>query len=121
MVNCKKIRITSLQPGTFTNISLNNLYNNKLTANARLLLFAILGDSNNFDISQTLYCQRFNWDKKQFARAIVNLEENGYIKRTPISQDKYIIGRKKSGSNKILYYYVISEFGDLNKEILDVA
>ena len=115
-MNNRKIRNTNKKSGTFTTVSYNILRDINLTPNAKILLIEILSDSDNFDISQTLYCKRLGWEKNQFTRAIVSLEEHGYIKRTPIDKDKVIPGKKKKGSNRVMYFYTVSEFGNLNNE-----
>lgn len=73
-----------------------------LTSNSKILLIEILTDRDDCDLSQTTYCNRLQWDKKQFDRAIVNLEENGYIRRTKILNTRY-------------YFYTVSEYGNLTR------
>lgn len=115
-MNNKKIKITNKKLGSFTTIDLDLLFDKNLTANAKILLFAILSDSDSFELSQSLYCKRLGWEKNQFTRAIEQLEKHGYVKRTRIENDKAIPGKKKKGSTRILYFYTVSEYGNLNNE-----
>lgn len=83
-----------------------------LSGNALRLILSILGDNDeSFNLSETTYCNRLNWDKKTFYRAIEDLINCGYLKKTEIN--KTIPGIKKSGSNKKVYHYTLSEFGNL--------
>lgn len=113
-MNNKKIRNTNKKPGNFTTVSYDIIRNKNLTSNAKILLIEILSDSDDFELSQSLYCKRLGWEKNQFTRAIEQLEIHGFIKRTRIERDKVIPGKKKKGSNRILYFYTVSEFGNLN-------
>jgi hypothetical protein len=115
-MNNRKIRKSNKKSGTFTTVDYNILRDKNLNCNAKILLIEILSDSDNFDLSQTLYCARLGWAKNQFTRAIEQLIEYGYMKRTPIEKDKVIPGKKKKGSNRILYFYTVSEYGNLNNE-----
>jgi hypothetical protein len=115
-MNNKKIRMNKKKPGSFTTIDLDLIKDKNLTSNAKILLIAILSDSDSFELSQTLYCKRLGWEKNQFTRAIEQLEKNGYINRTQIENDKVVPGKKKKGSNRILYFYTVSEYGNLNKD-----
>ena len=84
-----------------------------LSGNALRLLLSILGDNDEtFNLSETTYCNRLNWSVTTFYRAIDDLINCGYVKRTEI--DKSIPGIKKAGSNKKVYFYTISEYGGLN-------
>lgn len=108
-------RCKNLKVGTYTMVPYHILRDKKLNSNAKILLIEILSDSDDFKLSQTVYCNRLGWDKKQFDRAMTCLIENGYIKRTQIDDDKYIPTIKKAGSKKIIYYYTVSEFGNLHQ------
>jgi len=103
--------------GKFTTIHNSILYDTRLLPNAFRLLTAILSDSDTqFDLSQTLYCDRLGITKKTFFKAITNLEECGYLKKTEIEKDVTIPKIKKANSNKKVYHYTISEYGNLKSE-----
>lgn len=103
--------------GKFTTIHNSILYDTRLLPNAFRLLTAILSDSDTqFDLSQTLYCDRLGITKKTFFKAITNLEECGYIRKKEIENDVTIPKIKKANSNKKVYHYTISEYGNLNSE-----
>ena len=112
-MNNKKIR-TKKKSGNFTTIDIKIIKDNNLSSNAKILLISILSDSDSFELSQSLYCKRLGWQKNQFTTAIQQLEKSGYIKRTKLDSDKAIAGKLKKGSNRILYFYTVSEFGNLN-------
>jgi hypothetical protein len=86
--------------GEFTTVHYSILRNLKLGPISKLLLIEILSDSNDFTFSQTLYCNRLGITKKTYFKAIKNLEECGYIRKTKVI-------------NRNLYHYTISEFGNL--------
>jgi len=88
-----------------------------LSGNALRLILSILGDNDeNFNLSETTYCNRLQWSTTTFYRAIDDLIKCGYVKRTLIADDKVIPGIKKAGSKKKVYFYTISEYGNLKKE-----
>jgi hypothetical protein len=92
----------------------------RLTGNALRLLLSILGDNDeNFNLSQTVYCNRFNWDKKSFDRAIQDLVNCGYLIKKLISADKAKPGIKKDNTNKKVYIYKISENRNLKTESIE--
>jgi hypothetical protein len=103
--------------GKFTTIHNSILYDTRLLPNAFRLLTAILSDSDTqFDLSQTLYCDRLGITKKTFFKAIANLEECGYLRKKDVGKDEIIPKVKKANSDKILYHYTISEYGNLKSE-----
>ncbi len=88
--------------GKFTTVQNSILFDTRLAPNAFRLLTAILSDSDTaFNLSQTLYCKRLNITKQTFLNAITNLEECGYLRKSPIKGSR-------------LKNYTISEFGNLN-------
>lgn len=88
-----------------------------LSGNALRLILSILGDNDEtFNLSETTYCNRLNWSVTTFYRAIEDLIKCGYIKRTEIGKDKSIPRVKKAGSNKKVYFYTVSEFGNLTSK-----
>ena len=104
--------------GKFTTIHNSILFDTRLLPNAFRLLTAILSDSDTkFDLSQTLYCDRLGITKKTFFKAIANLEECGYLKKTEVNKDVFIPKTKKANSNKKVYHYTISEYGNLKSEV----
>lgn len=85
----------------------------RLSGNALRLLLSILGDHDeNFNLSETTYCNRLKWKPTQFYRAIENLEECGYLKRKNIGKKSLRLNVK----SKPVYTYIISEYGNLIKE-----
>jgi hypothetical protein len=103
--------------GEFTTIHNSILFDTRLTPNAFRLMTAILSDSDtNFDLSQTLYCDKLKIAKKTFFRAIHNLVQCGYLKKTDVDKDVIIPKIKKANSNKKVYHYTISEYGNLKSE-----
>lgn len=116
MINKNVIRRKN-ENGKFTTIHNSIINDNRLTSNSLRLLISILSDNDEkFNLSQQTYCNRLNWDKRIFFKAIENLEDTGYLKRTEIGKDKAIPGMKKKGSNKKIYKYTVSEYGNLKKE-----
>jgi hypothetical protein len=113
-MNNKKIR-TKKKSGNFVTIDAKIISDKNLTSNAKILLISILSDSDSFEVSQSLYCKRLGWEKNQFTTAIKQLEKSGYVKRTKLDSDKAIAGKLKKGSNRILYFYTVSEYGNLTK------
>ncbi|WP_264509956.1 helix-turn-helix domain-containing protein [Flavobacterium sp. N1719] len=107
-----------LENGKFTTIHNSILFDTRLTPNAFRLITAILSDSDtNFDLSQTLYCDRLKITKKTFFRAIDNLIECGYLKKTEVDKGVSIPNIKKANSDKKVYHYTISEYGNLKPEL----
>jgi hypothetical protein len=105
------------ESGKFTTIHNSILYDTRLLPNAFRLLTAILSDSDTqFDLSQTLYCKRLGITKKTFFKAIANLEECGYLRKKDIGKDVVLPNIKKANSDKTLYHYTISEYGNLKLE-----
>ncbi len=101
-MNNKKVIRKNLQEGKFTTIHNSILLDNRLSPTAFRLLVTILSDSDTkFDLSQTLYCKRLAITKPTFIKAIKNLENCGYLKKT------------ENKINKTRHYYIISEFGNL--------
>jgi hypothetical protein len=104
-----------LKKNEFTSIHNQIINDKRISSNAFRLLTSILSDNDEtFKLSQTTYCNRLGWEPTMFKRAIENLIECGYVKRTLI--DKPITGIKKANSNKKLYFYTISEYGNLKQE-----
>jgi hypothetical protein len=115
MKNKTNIKPKTRNAGTFTTVSLKLLNNNNLSRDARFLLIQIFSDSDEFTFSPTLYADRMGCTEKHIHNKVVELENHGFAKRTPLSKDSYVKGRKKKGSDKIIYHYTFSEFGNLNK------
>ena len=91
-----------------------------LSGNALRLILSILGDNDeNFNLSETTYCNRLKWSTTTFYRAIDDLIKCGYIKRTLIGDDKVIPGIKKAGSKKKVYFYTISEYGNIKQDSIE--
>lgn len=95
LFNNKKIR-REYHPSNISKITRDK----NITSNAKLLLIEILSDKDDFDFSRKLYLNRLGWDKKQLDRAIVCLENNGYIRKTKIGKTNF-------------NFYTISEYGNL--------
>lgn len=88
--------------GTFTLIHNSILLDTRLSSTAFRLLTLVLSDSDTkFNLSQTVYCDRLGVTKPTYLKAISNLEECGYLRK---SINKI---------NKNLHFYTISEFGNL--------
>jgi len=117
----KTVHRTKLKAGTYTMAPYHITRDSRLTSNAKILLIEILSDADDFRLSQSLYCKRLSWDKKQFDRAIQCLIKAGYVKRTPIDEKVSIPGVKKAGSKKVLYHYTISEYGNLNSDEVEIV
>lgn len=115
MKNKKVIRKKN-ESGKFTTINLSVLNDTRLSTTARLLLISILSDSDEFSMSQELYKKRLGIGQSAYLNAISNLEEFGYLKKTEIENNVSIPKVKKADSNKTIYFYTISEFGNLSKE-----
>lgn len=116
-MNNKKVIRRKNENGKFTTIHTSIINDNRLTSNSLRLLISVLSDNDEtFNLSQQTYCNRFNWDKRIFFKAISNLEECGYLRKTEIDSEKSIPKLKKAGSNKKIYLYTISEYGNLKKE-----
>lgn len=112
--NKKVIRKPKL-PNQFTSIHNSILNDKRLSSNAFRLISSILSDNDDtFKLSQTTYCNRLGWEPTMFKRAIENLIECGYVNRILI--DTEIPGIKKAGSKKKIYFYTVSEYGNLEKE-----
>jgi DNA-binding MarR family transcriptional regulator len=95
--------------GKFTTIHHSILLDTRLSSTAFRLLTMILSDSDTeFNLSQTLYCNRLDVTKQTFFTAIDNLEENGYLRKTELDPENTKKSKKK------LFSYTISEFGNLN-------
>lgn len=99
----KNVIRKKLENGKFTTIHNSILFDTRLTPNAFRLMTAILSDSDtHFNFSQTLYCNRLGIAKQTFFNAVANLEECGYLRKTPTGI-------------KDLKNYTLSEYGNLNK------
>lgn len=92
-----------LKAGTFTMLPNNLLNDNKLKLMSFKLLLSILSDSDEFTLSQTMYCNRLGISDRTFKNCIKDLEENGYVKRSNIGKTHF-------------NFYTISIYGNLNKE-----
>lgn len=92
----KKVIRREYHPSNINKITRDN----NLSSNAKILLIEILSDRDDWDLSRKNYLKRLEWAPKTFNDAILKLEENGYIRRTPIL-------------NTIYYFYTISEYGNL--------
>lgn len=116
MKNVKKLRAEK-KTGNFISAHIRILLDSNLSDGSKILLIAILNDSDDFNISETVYCNKLKITKKTFHNRIKNLEENGYLRRTKIDGKVAPIngkGGKKTNSSKIMYFYVVSEYGNLN-------
>lgn len=104
----KNVIRKKLENGKFTTIHNSILFDTRLTPNAFRLMTAILSDSDtHFNLSQTLYCNRLGIAKQTFFNAVANLEECGYLRKTPTGI-------------KDLKNYTLSEYGNLKSESLKV-
>lgn len=110
-----------LENGEFTTIHNSILFDTRLTPNAFRLFTAILSDSDtNFDLSQTLYCKRLGITKQTFFNAVAKLEECGYLRKKDIGKETFIPKIKKANSEKKVYHYTLSEYGNLKSESQEV-
>lgn len=116
VLNRKTIKSNNYKVGTFTSVPYSILHNPNLSPTAKLLIIQILSDNDSFTLSPSLYAKRLGVTVKTIYNALDELEEKGYIRRTPIGDDVYIAGVKKKNSKKIIYHYLVSEFGNLNKD-----
>ena len=106
------------ESGKFTTIHNSILFDTRLTPNAFRLMTAILSDSDtHFNLSQTLYCKRLGIAKQTFFNALDNLEECGYLRKTEVDKGVSIPNIKKANSEKKVYHYTISEYGNLKPEL----
>lgn len=100
----KNVIRKKLENGKFTTIHNSILFDTRLTPNAFRLMTAILSDSDtHFNLSQTLYCNRLGIAKQTFFNAVANLEECGYLRKTPTGV-------------KNTYNYTLSEYGNFKSE-----
>lgn len=113
----KKVIRKKHESGKFTTINLSVLNDTRLSTTARLLLISILSDSDEFTLSQELYKKRLGIGQSAYLNAISNLEEFGYLRKTSIENDVSIPKIKKADSTKTVYFYTISEYGNLNNEV----
>lgn len=91
-----------LEHGKFTTVHHSIINDKRLTDIAFRILVSILSDSDDkFGLSQGLLISRFNCDKKTIRKALKCLEDCGYMKRE----------QQPRG-----HFYIISEFGNLNKK-----
>jgi len=97
----KKVHRKEKKNGTFTTINFAILRDKRLAPNAKLLLIEILSDIDGFKYSEQLYMNRMGISKDTLYRAMKNLIEHGYLKKTKIKNTNY-------------NYYTISEYGNLN-------
>ena len=103
--------------GEFTTIHNSILNDSRLSATALRLLLSILSDSDTFRLSQSLYKKRLGMNENRtFLRAIANLEECGYLKKTEVGKGVFIPNIKKANSDKKVFHYTISEYGNLKSE-----
>lgn len=101
----------------FTTIHNSILNDSRLTPTAFRLLVSILSDSDTFKLSQSLYKDRLGIkENRTFLKAIANLEQCGYLKKTEVAKDVFIPNIKKANSDKKVYHYTISEYGNLKSE-----
>lgn len=112
--NRKTFKTKKHEAGTFTSVPNKLLHNPNLSVLAKMLLIQLLSDSDDFTVSPTLYAKRMNVSESSIYNALKELEQKGYVKRKEIKTA--IKGLKKEGSNKKIYHYTISEFGNLNNE-----
>jgi len=96
----KKVHRKENKKGDFTIINYAILRDKRLTSNAKLLLIEILSDMDSFKFSEQLFMNRMNISKTVLYRAMDNLIEHGYLKKTKIKNTSY-------------NFYTISEFGNL--------
>lgn len=102
---------TKRKSGTFTQIPYSILNNPNLPPIAKVLLIQILSDADGFTLSPSMYARRNGVTIKTIYSALRELEEAGYLRRTPINEA--IAGYRNESSEKKLYHYTISEFGNL--------
>lgn len=93
------VRRVPIAKGGYATIQTNILLNSKVTDPAKTLLNLLLNNSINWNILLTYYQKKLKWSNDKLAGAIKNLIANGYMIK------------EKRGHN--LYYYTISEYGDL--------
>lgn len=99
----KKVIRREIKSGKFTTVNFKILRDNNLTSNAKILLIEILSDSDGFRYSEQLYINRMGISKGAYYRALNNLIDNGYVKKSKIQ-------------NSDFNYYTISEYGTLKSE-----
>ena len=109
-MNNKKIRIGYSNNKSIVN--LNIVRDKNISANAKILITLILNDPDDQELSQSHYCKILGWEKNQFTTAIKSLINGDYIIRTQIDKDVIVPGKKKKGSDKILYFYTVNENGN---------
>ena len=101
----------------FTTIHNSILNDSRLTPTAFRLLVSILSDSDTFKLSQSRYKKLLGIkENRTFLKAIANLEQCGYLKKTEVAKDVFIPNIKKANSAKKVYHYTISEYGNLKSE-----
>jgi hypothetical protein len=84
------------------------LLTDKLSAEAKILLMAIINSAETWNISLEYYKKIFGWSKRKITSTSKELQVNGYLKQHKYPKGKGIAGAK--------YYYTVSEFGNLNKQ-----
>ena len=90
--------------GRFTQVPTSIITDNDLKPNAFRILLSMLSDSDDFNISYALLENRHELSNGTVKAAMNNLEECGYLRRTETIT--------KRG-----FYYTISEYKNLNKEL----
>ncbi|MFD0963220.1 hypothetical protein [Pseudofulvibacter geojedonensis] len=96
--------------GNFSTIKNAILYDKKLTALAKIIFMSIMNDSIDYYISQGLLIKRFGESRYKIRKGLKNLEKNGYLKRK-------LNNRIEEGCKFKGHYYILSEYGNLNKDV----
>jgi len=104
--NSKIIRIP-LDKGKFSTINNSTLMNNTLSSDAKVLLQLLLNNTEEWNVNLKFYSDRFKWNGQKQAKVVKELKDNGYLNVTRFS---------KGNSNGFDYFYIISEYGNLNPD-----
>lgn len=104
MNNRQTIKIKERQTGTFSLITNTILYHKDLTAFDKLLLVSILSDDDSYTFNITTYANRLNCSTDKISRSISRLKKAGFIKQKKLQ-------KRFNG-----WYYVISEYGNLEND-----
>ena len=107
VLNRKTIKSNNYKVGTFTSVPYSILHNPNLSPTAKLLIIQILSDNDSFTLSPSLYAKRLGVTVKTIYNALDELEEKGYIRRTPIGDDVYIAGVSGYKSNYVILLHLI--------------
>ncbi|MFD0963234.1 hypothetical protein [Pseudofulvibacter geojedonensis] len=108
----KEVYTYANEKGNFSTIKNTILYDKNLTALAKTIFMSIINDSIDYYVSQGLLMTRFGETRYKIRKGLENLEEHGYLKR--------ILNKKIEKNCKFKgHYYILSEFGNLNKSNRD--